>query len=704
MNHFYLFISSNADTHSQFPENTRSEFKIPLQTPLDCQKGQWEAAISDISIPASVFNVSNDFDRRIMVGLNRKKKAAEGLYGEIIFPSGNYTPESFCSVFNECMQKIPIWKTEPLIGFPWEENSPKRPPRLRFTREVSPVKTSADLAEEATYISPREDEETSSPDADKTKTLKILKDKVTDLIVDKEKMIDSPNHNEDEMISLNNNGDKTSGSFSTASLSSSDENEDDNDNIEDDKLTIIEDSETELVVDKKELITDAIDQIEEEDEEESTSDTFLEEVGDPLQPHDTKDKRAIFIKEKEQNAGDADIFEKGTPSRPSLNPSTHETALRISSKKDHQTDRNVDIPGYVGSPTLPSEDGEKTAAHVSPLPTSTTEIIEQESQSDSNNNSSLEITEDSISDLIVDDKGSLINNNNNDNHQTLPRTKKRSLPSTPPTSAEIIEKRAKLDKSKETLTVTNDKISELIINKSDLIEKDAVHAVEAPQFFRMMNQKDQHEDIVPILANVLQGRQRKDLVKTDTVNNVPSIINHLVKEKEKGPAFKGSMGITATYDKSTRKISFDFKGKEEGIWLNIPNQNLRFMLGFGQDQKGKLKKIKKKGNRITLDNICQMNAYIEDMYIYSDFVCWSAVGSVCSPIMGYFNISSAVNKATEEMSGSMQFHVSAEKFFPVVQKVITAVGFKCCDGSGANMGFSNGKVVINVHFRKTSKR
>ena len=113
---FYVFLPSDGDTRGIYPKNDRGEFKIPISPPIDCTeiKKVWEVAITDVTIPTSIYNIGEEMDRRICVGsFNANKPHDAGLYGEFEFPAGHYKPLEFVDMFNQFMRYMNIWAVKP---------------------------------------------------------------------------------------------------------------------------------------------------------------------------------------------------------------------------------------------------------------------------------------------------------------------------------------------------------------------------------------------------------------------------------------------------------------------------------------------------------------------------------------------------------------------------------------------------------------
>ena len=112
---FSVFLPSDGDEHGIFPENTRGEFTIPLAKPIDCTdvKRNWQVALTDITIPTTVYNITKEMDRRICLGSFRPNPPHdEGLYGEFVFPAGQYTPQRFVETFNVMTKYINMWSVK----------------------------------------------------------------------------------------------------------------------------------------------------------------------------------------------------------------------------------------------------------------------------------------------------------------------------------------------------------------------------------------------------------------------------------------------------------------------------------------------------------------------------------------------------------------------------------------------------------------
>ena len=57
-----ITVSSNVDMFREFPENTQSNFKVPLMRPLHLT-GEWEACVKEVLIPNFIHNVGENIGK-----------------------------------------------------------------------------------------------------------------------------------------------------------------------------------------------------------------------------------------------------------------------------------------------------------------------------------------------------------------------------------------------------------------------------------------------------------------------------------------------------------------------------------------------------------------------------------------------------------------------------------------------------------------
>ena len=102
---FYVFLPSDGDTRGIYPKNTRGEFTIPIAPPIDCTeiKKIWEVAITDVTIPTSVYNISEEMDRRICVGSFNPLDAHPST------PQNTFHANIDCGQFSGCISICPGW-------------------------------------------------------------------------------------------------------------------------------------------------------------------------------------------------------------------------------------------------------------------------------------------------------------------------------------------------------------------------------------------------------------------------------------------------------------------------------------------------------------------------------------------------------------------------------------------------------------------
>jgi len=195
-----------------------------------------------------------------------------------------------------------------------------------------------------------------------------------------------------------------------------------------------------------------------------------------------------------------------------------------------------------------------------------------------------------------------------------------------------------------------------------------------------------------------KAQKESQVMDAQTLKMVPERIKTVVKPSERGPYTHGGVGITAAYNSQTKKITFTFKSDK--IWFHVFNPELRFMLGWGKEQPVEMERIKELGKTRVLEHVCQLNYFIEDVYLYCDFVQWSAIGSIESPFLSYHNLGKLWSSESDVASNSFEIGVPSPKYIQVEPKVLTHLGFKLADSSGTALGFLSGRVVITLHFIK----
>ena len=640
-------MPSDGDSKKIFPHNTRSQFQIPLQEPMNCSSGNWEAAILDVSIPKSLFNLSTDFDRRVGVGCYHRpaqKKSArpqEGFYGEIVIPAGKYSPESFCKALNEQLKLIPLWRTQ--IG-PWvvpssrsgHKKKPPPPPNLRISAIQGPQKEEEENGGTAIFISKKEEEE---EDEEKKADRNIPVSKQDGL---------SPRV-----------GDST---FSTETF--------DIIHLEDHRIG--------------------------------------DSIPGPPTPPKQLDPSTLTIFSQEEN-------EKRLPSIGLPDSFINSDAPGSSSTTTTTTTKDSEVIGKAGSIQDPMRTEEDTPIPKTPPPDREKRSLSPSStDSDSNKKRKLDSDDNEEVLLLVDDNveesvgtKDIIKNegNSRDDEVSLLDIKKVVAPpqafASPvdvdrsPRGFQFIDqdfnfwntKPLNLETALEASSRLTPLLGKVLLKKRARIKRDTVQTLNKRKKKQALQQD-------PMIKEMMKSQQ------------VPTRIQGFLKPpSEKKPWKVGGVGITASYSAQTEKLSFTFNG-EDGTWIHFINPNLRYMLGFGENQSVELEKIPQLGKTRTLEHLCQLNCFVEDMYIYSDFVEWSAIGGIRAPFMLYNNISSILNtNSFTEQGSSHEIVIASPKYISVQPKVLSHLGFRLTDSSSAALGFLTGRVVITLHFkRKNNKR
>ena len=165
-------------------------------------------------------------------------------------------------------------------------------------------------------------------------------------------------------------------------------------------------------------------------------------------------------------------------------------------------------------------------------------------------------------------------------------------------------------------------------------------------------------------------------------------------------------GISADYDEDKKKIKFKFTAPNNP-WIWIPGKALRFLLGFSDKVEGERIICPKPITHDTLtsvylSDVCNLNFYIEDMFIYTDIVQWTRVGSVLAPLLDVVNVSEAV-QASQDMD-SKQFQISHPKYIELVHQCINNISIKILDSAGNHFGFDHGRVRVSLHFTSKKRR
>ena len=184
----------------------------------------------------------------------------------------------------------------------------------------------------------------------------------------------------------------------------------------------------------------------------------------------------------------------------------------------------------------------------------------------------------------------------------------------------------------------------------------------------------------------------------------PEIISSILIDDKVRPTT--GYGISAEYDEEYKKIKFKFTAPNNP-WIWIPGKALRFLLGFSDKVEGERiicpKPVTQEAiTTVYLSEICNLNFYIEDMFIYTDIVKWTRVGSVLAPLLDVVNVSEAV-QASHDMD-SKQFQISHPKYIELIHQCINNISIKILDSAGNHFGFDHGRVRVSLHFKSKKRR
>ena len=798
-----MVMASDGDVNGCFPDNTRSRFRIPLKTPLNCTSGRWQVAVTDLTMPKSLFNISLNAERRVAVGSYQSpSRPQEGFYGEIKIPPGRYTPVGFCNMFNKIMGEIPLWRTRP---GPWldksnkKKKSPQRPPILKHTRigsgQVSP--TLPPPPKRRAIFTDHDDEPS---------------EKKKRLFSDSE--VSSPSEKKDNLFS---ESDTLSETQEKAHLFS--DSEDERPPRKKRKRRKPHLPRTEAASKKKEQSFSTT----EEEEEEEPQPPQPPSVGKKDSPShslelgqdDTvseNEKKAGLFHDVDSPVGDPGPEKKMNPFHDSGSDSAaelhdHDKTAAVSSspepgEKSRKTGggggggggghprtprkprKGVDIawfdhegkavlgpppppnklimkrrqtyppPSMVGSPTRASSSSPPLARalFVDPTPVKPTvkrpnvgaprtgrkQTVKKRKKPSRRRSFPRAKTPRWKRFYHRTHSGSLIEKWHDSWGDKSRRTQSSPPPPPPPPPP---------SKHSDTPTLRDDQMEDENQQEEENDHHDEEGVVLVDAFkqmtepvvsrgrFYMINQDVEFWKNKPLakpdeikmnqgsslMAKVLMNNQAKivrrhvqqlykktkakaqkepQVMDAQTLKMVPDRIKAVVKPNQRGPYTHGGVGIVSAYHKPTKKIAFSFYG-EAGIWFHIFNPQLRFMLGWGETQAAELQRIKEFGKTRFLEHVCQLNHFIEDVYLYADFVQWSALGSIEAPFLSYHNLGKLWSSETnEEGSNSFEIGVPAPKYIQVEPKILTQLGFKLTDSAGTDLGFMAGRVVITLHFMR----
>lgn len=218
------------------------------------------------------------------------------------------------------------------------------------------------------------------------------------------------------------------------------------------------------------------------------------------------------------------------------------------------------------------------------------------------------------------------------------------------------------------------------------------------------------DDVVLPFTKAAEGNQSnknddlKDVVKeyVHKHGEVPERIKDRLLAKVQPTT---GFGITAEFDEDKRKLAFKFTAPNKP-WIWIPGKPFRFLLGFSDSKEGERIICPKPRTpnpitKIYLSEVCNLNFYIEDMFIYTDIVQWSRVGSILVPILDVINVSEAIQSPNID---SKQFHVPQPKYVKVIHQCINCITIKILDSVGNHFGFDHGRVRVGLHFKSKKKR
>jgi hypothetical protein len=110
-NSFYVFLPSNGDTKGIFPQNSTTNYSIPLQSPIELEPEQWEVGVSEIVVPNYLYNI---FPPNNKIGVRGFSKYAEhsktGVLRQytVYLQPGRYSAKQFVKGFNQMLEHCKI--------------------------------------------------------------------------------------------------------------------------------------------------------------------------------------------------------------------------------------------------------------------------------------------------------------------------------------------------------------------------------------------------------------------------------------------------------------------------------------------------------------------------------------------------------------------------------------------------------------------
>jgi len=148
------------------------------------------------------------------------------------------------------------------------------------------------------------------------------------------------------------------------------------------------------------------------------------------------------------------------------------------------------------------------------------------------------------------------------------------------------------------------------------------------------------------------------------------------------------------FNNSTGKLYFYLK---PGEMVKIRHARLQKILGM--IKKNFVANFKKQGEEFSIsamDQIAQFNCNLKHMFVYTNFIEYSAVGSTLAPLLRVINMP---DKKTDDISVNHETFFDSQ-YFKVSKRVIPSIEIELRDSLGELIQFPLGEVFIVLKFRR----
>lgn len=179
-------------------------------------------------------------------------------------------------------------------------------------------------------------------------------------------------------------------------------------------------------------------------------------------------------------------------------------------------------------------------------------------------------------------------------------------------------------------------------------------------------------------------------------------ISH-VKYLHRGKTYKGPFKGRLKYNPQSKKMTMIF---HRGESIRVKNPILRRMMGYRDgdtEQMGNFLKPSRDTStdtdvttRRTLPFPCAFNVNGSHMYVYSDIVNLSQVGSMYAPIMRVVSLDHVANQHIE----TIHKNYPIPHYMSLRSNVIQSINIVLCNDKGEDIKFRQGNSILVLHFRK----